>query len=249
MTADFHCHLDLYQDPYKVVSEVQRRNVAVLSVTTTPSAFRGTSRLAASSPRVQTALGLHPELAAEREHELPLFDQLVGETRFVGEVGLDGSRRFASDREVQRRVFEHVLRTCADVGGRVLTVHSRLAVDPVLSALTRVPGAGLPVLHWFTGTPQQAEAAVNAGCWFSVGPAMLATAKGIDLVQHVPRNRVLTETDGPFAIVDGSPAYPWHVDRAVELLAEAWGATTLDVTAQLDANFSRLISASVSPGT
>lgn len=37
------------------------------------------------------------------------------------------------------------------------------------------------------------------GCWFSVGPAMLQGARGTELVARMPRDRVLTESDGPFA--------------------------------------------------
>ena len=247
MTVDLHCHLDLYPNARDVVKEVQRRGITVLSVTTTPTAFRGTRRLTEACPQLKTALGLHPELAVEREHELALFDELLDETRFVGEVGLDGSRRFASTRDAQLRVFHHILRSCSDAGGRVLSIHSRSAVTPMLGALARVPGAGIAVLHWFTGSPQQAGVAVATGCWFSVGPTMLATAKGVELVRRVPRDRVMTETDGPFAAVDGGPAYPWHADRAVNLLAEAWELSTADTEAQLDVNFLRLVAASASP--
>ncbi|MDI6911237.1 Qat anti-phage system TatD family nuclease QatD [Nocardioides sp.] len=244
MTVDLHCHLDLYRNAVEVVAEVQRRGIAVLSVTTTPTAFRGTSRLAQGCPQVKTALGLHPELAGQREHELGLFDQLVAETRFVGEVGLDGSRRFAASRETQRRVFDHILRSCADAGGRVLSIHSRSAVAAVLDSLEAAPEAGIPVLHWFTGTARQAEAAVEAGCWFSVGPGMLQTPKSREILRLLPRTRILTETDGPFASTDGAPAYPWHVEHAIAALAELWDVSVSDTAAQLETNFADLIAAS-----
>jgi TatD DNase family protein len=244
VTVDLHCHLDLYRNAVEVVAEVQRRGIAVLSVTTTPTAFRGTSRLAQGCPQVKTALGLHPELAGQREHELGLFDQLIAETRFVGEVGLDGSRRFAASRETQRRVFDHILRSCADAGGRVLSIHSRSAVAAVLDSLEAAPEAGIPVLHWFTGTARQAEAAVEAGCWFSVGPGMLQTPKSRELLRLVPRTRILTETDGPFASTDGAPAYPWHVEHAIAALAELWDVSVSDTAAQLETNFADLIAAS-----
>lgn len=243
MTVDLHCHLDLYRNAPEVLAEVQRRGIAVLSVTTTPTAFRGTSRLAEACPQVKTALGLHPELAGQREHELDLFDKLLTETRFVGEVGLDGGRRFAATREAQRRVFDHILRSCADVGGRVLSIHSRSAAAVVLSSLAKAPGAGIPILHWFTGTAKQAEDAVEAGCWFSVGPGMLQTPKSRELVGLIPRERVLTETDGPFASLDGAQAYPWHVNRATVTLAELWEVSVRDAGARIKANFANLIAA------
>jgi TatD DNase family protein len=87
---DFHCHLDLYPNPLEVSREAERRGVYVLSVTTTPSAFLGTLKLTGTDSRVRTALGLHPEIAVAREVELPLFEKLLPQTMYVGEVGLAG---------------------------------------------------------------------------------------------------------------------------------------------------------------
>ena len=42
------------------------------------------------------------------------------------------------------------------------------------------------------------EEADRLGCWFSVGPAMLRSAKGRELTSRLPRGRILTESDGPF---------------------------------------------------
>src|ERR1035441_1290583 len=88
---DFHCHLDLYPNPLAIRDECDRRGMYVLSVTTTPSAWKGTSALAAPTKRIRTALGLHPQLAHERMSELALFDSYLPETRYVGEIGLDGA--------------------------------------------------------------------------------------------------------------------------------------------------------------
>jgi TatD DNase family protein len=238
---DFHCHLDLYPDPAAVAAAAQQEQVAVLSVTTTPSAFAGTATLANERPMIRTALGLHPELAQQRRHELALFDQLVATTPFVGEIGLDGSPRFAQSRTAQADVFAHILRSCADAGGRVLSIHSRGAVRPVLDALRAQPHAGTPVLHWFTGTVRQAEAAIELGCWFSVGAPMLMTAKGRELVTILPRDRMLTETDGPFAAREGRPVVPRDVADAVGLLAASWGTEASQAEDQIAVNLKALL--------
>ena len=220
--VDFHCHLDLYPDPRAVVEQIRRHGNPVLSVTTTPSAFKGTAALAAGNPTIRTALGLHPELAAARRHELALFDSLLHATRFVGEVGLDGSTRFKASRDQQAEVFHYILRSCAAAGGRILSVHSRAAVQQVLNALTQNPDAGTPVLHWFTGNAGQVRTAVAQGCWFSVNLPMLSNPSGRKLVGALPRDRVLTETDGPFTTRDGRTARPHDASAAVEGLALLW---------------------------
>jgi len=74
---DFHAHLDLYPDPAGAVELCRQSGTYVLSVTTTPSAWLGIKRLAKGSPRIRTALGLHPQVAHQRKRELSLFDTLL----------------------------------------------------------------------------------------------------------------------------------------------------------------------------
>ena len=119
---DFHCHLDLYPKPRQMVQECERRDLRVLSVTTTPSAWSGTSALATGSAGVRTALGLHPQLVHERKHELALFEQLLPGARFVGEVGLDGAPEFRRHWADQVAVFESILALCGAAGGRILSI-------------------------------------------------------------------------------------------------------------------------------
>jgi TatD DNase family protein len=220
----------------------QERQLYVLSVTTTPSAWRGTSALAEGARRVRTALGLHPQLAHERKGELALFERLLPETRYVGEIGLDGTpehRRYWND---QIDVFTRILTMCSSHGGRVLSIHSRRAVTGVLDHLDREPNAGTPVLHWFSGSFSELSRAVSFGCWFSVGPAMLTGGKGRALVSRMPKDRVLTETDGPFAQVEGRSASPWDAALAVMGLAEVWDMTKQEVERLLLENLLRLTS-------
>lgn len=238
---DFHCHLDLYANYQEVRQECDRRGMYVLSVTTTPSAWAGTSTLSQGSPRIRTALGLHPQLAAARKSELALFDELLLSARYVGEIGLDGAPAFKSSWQDQVSVFEHILDKCANAGGRVMSIHSRRASGPVLDCLERQPTAGTPVLHWFSGSLRDLDRAVSLGCWFSVGPAMLANEKGRALAKRMPPERVLTESDGPFGQVDRKPLFPWQVELALESLAEIWSVTPEDAHETLHVNLRKLL--------
>ena len=74
---DFHCHIDLYPDPLAVLDEVDARGNYVLAVTTTPKAWRGTKKLVGDRQRVRVALGLHPELVAQRYQAVPLLFGLL----------------------------------------------------------------------------------------------------------------------------------------------------------------------------
>jgi len=192
--------------------------------------------------RVRTALGLHPELAHERRSELPLFDALLPEAKYVGEIGLDRSPGTEGRWSTQEEVFRHILASCEKVGGRVMSIHSRRAASEVLDALEAFPRAGTPVLHWFSGTREQLRRAASLNCWFSVGPSMLRGQRGRDLLAHMPQDRVLTESDGPFGQVDARPALPTDVGEALKHLSKVWSVSRADAESRVADNFRRLVS-------
>lgn len=239
---DFHCHLDLFENPDAVASECEKAGVHVLSVTTTPKAWRKTSGLANNRKHIRTALGLHPQLAHERSGELPLLEAFLGETRYVGEIGLDGSPAYRSHAEIQLKVFERVLSASRSGGGRIFTIHSRGAAEAVISTLHRHQCASTAVLHWFSGTRTELDTATALGCWFSVGPAMLRSEKGRQLAARMPRDRLLTETDGPFAQDGKRPLRPPDVRMAVTQIAKLWSTGEQDVERQLNINLKELLS-------
>lgn len=239
MSIDMHCHLDLYPEPLKVVEECKQREIYVLSVTTTPKAWEGTCKLAGGSQRIRTALGLHPQIAHQRFQELELFDALLPNAKYVGEIGLDGGRDFKRHWDIQLKVFRHILSSVNHAGGRIMTIHSRASAATVLDELEGIDG--IPILHWFTGTTRQLKRAIDIGCWFSVGPAMLCTPKAVELVSMIPKDRILTETDGPFAKYNGKVLMPWECDIAQQQLANIWQCPIDHVIIQLKKNLKILL--------
>jgi len=238
---DFHCHIDLYQNATEIVKECNDRRIYVLAVTTTPSAWEGTSAFVKGNERIRVALGLHPELAHQRKSELEIFERLLPKARYVGEIGLDGTPELKVHWNDQMSVFRRILSACQKAGGRIMSVHSRRAVPDVLETLAAHPRAGIPVLHWYSGSKRDLQRAIDLGCWFSVGPAMLAGEKGRMLLAEMPKNRVLTETDGPFATVGTRAAVPWDVETMLPFMSELWGISPDQVGKQLRDNLRHLV--------
>lgn len=184
---------------------------------------------------------LHPQLAHERLNELELFDIILPETRYVGEIGLDGALEFRKCCDSQVAVFEHILLKCREAGGRIMSIHSRRASGEVLNFLETFAGAGTPVLHWFSGSLRDLDRAISLGCWFSVGPAMLSSKNGRTIASRLPRDRVLTESDGPFAQLNGEAVKPWQVDRAINVLGEVWSLPRQEVEQNIYRNLKCLL--------
>lgn len=241
--VDFHCHLDLYPDHQRLVWECERAEIATLAVTTTPKAWAGNQAAVKGACHVRVGLGLHPQLIAERAGELRLFETLLPTAKYVGEIGIDAGPRYFRSLEAQEAVFASILQRCAEQGGKVLTVHSVRSAKRVLDHVerSRLPPSVRVVLHWFSGTMAEAKRAADIGCYFSIGPGMLASPNGRKLASSLPLDRILTETDGPFVQVAGRIARPRDVSETVEELALTRSLETDEVRRQILTNLASLV--------
>ncbi|WP_419910356.1 Qat anti-phage system TatD family nuclease QatD [Hoeflea sp.] len=242
--VDFHCHLDLYPDHAAAVAQRERERVFTLTVTTTPKAFPRNKELADRTKYVRAALGLHPQLVAERAQELSIWKEYLPSTRYVGEVGLDAGRQFYASFEQQKFVFAEILSACAATGDKVLSVHSVRCAKVVLDTIdARLPvGRGRVVLHWFTGSASEARRAADMGCYFSINAAMLRNERSAALVRTLPKERILTETDGPFT--DNAPGGvgPADVKPARDGLAKLFQMGQNEIDVLISENLRELVS-------
>jgi TatD DNase family protein len=241
--VDFHCHLDLYPDHGAAVERCERERVFTLTVTNTPKAWPRNKELASTTHHVRAALGLHPQLVADRAGEIDLFEKLLPQTRYVGEVGLDASPRFYRSFPLQKEIFARMLSLCSAAGNKIISIHSVRATATVLEMIERImpPPRGRVVLHWFTGTAAEARRAVDLGCYFSVNAEMLASDKRATITRTLPLTRILTETDGPFTQIHSRQAVPSDVSVAVEGLAQLHRVPVDVLSARILSNLKRLL--------
>lgn len=241
--VDFHCHLDLYPDMEAVYRKCGNLGCETLAVTTTPKAFSRNQLYARQFQNIHVALGLHPQAVASRASEVEIFEKLIASTRFVGEVGLDASRAHYSSFEIQKKVFDRILKACFDNGGKILSIHSARCAKHVLDAIEQ-SGAHKNcdiVLHWFSASRSEIRRAVDMGCWFSVNSTLLKTDAGNRLLATIPENRLLTETDGPFIEVEGRPILPGEVGETVARIADHLKMEPLRIRALIHENVMNLL--------
>ena len=164
------------------------------------------SQLAVDFPFIRFAVGLHPWwVSADKgclAEELRAFDAALSETHYVGEVGLDFSKRRIATRDAQLCAFRHIAGACAKAGGKVLSIHCVKAYDDALSILksSGCLASCTCIFHWFSGSFPQLAQAVDAGCFFSVSARMLETKKGREYAKAIPLQKLLLETDAPAAV-------------------------------------------------
>ena len=233
---DAHCHVDLYPDYAALIEETETARIYTIAVTNTPSVFRHCLALTEGKRFIRTALGLHPQLVRERHSELALMSDLLGQTKYVGEVGLDFVTQDDQERALQLRVFSEILEKCADVGNKVLTIHSRRAAAEVVDMI----GSSYPgkiILHWYSGSPKVLERAISYGFYFSINTSMINSAKGREIVKQIPRDRLLTESDGPFVKANGRSARPSDMVRVIEGLSDIFGLERIQTASSIYENF------------
>ena len=238
--VDTHCHLDLYPDPAHTVQEINRIGLHVIAVTNAPFVFQAMQALAGDSGLIHPSIGLHPELVKSHGSQLSTLIERLQDVRFVGEVGLDYSERNEHERRQQRRVFESILQKCQALGDKIVSIHSRRAVNDVID-MVGFGFRGTAILHWFSGTEKQLAAAHRNGLYFSVNPAMVLANSGRRLIAAMHPSRVLTETDGPFIDVDGKAALPSDVEVVIKHLANLWNTSEEEVIERIYDNYLRAI--------
>lgn len=223
--VDYHCHLDLYPDFENIIEECEKNQIHTLAVTTTPKAFPRNFALIANKEYVRAALGLHPQLVASRANEIEIWKEYFDETRFIGEIGLDAGTQYFKSFELQKTVFKTILDSCANSREKILSIHSIRSAPIVLEMLERssVLKRNRVVIHWFSGDSSNLQRAVNLGCYFSVNSEMMKNARSRELLKQIPLNKLLTETDGPFTLINQVPYRPINVSKTVEMLAAVLG--------------------------
>ena len=240
MSVDAHCHIDLHPNPKETFEALIADEVLVVAVTTTPAAFKGSSRFMDATSGIFPAVGFHPEVVGSRPNDLKLMNNYIQKVQWVGEIGLDGSKRFSDSYSQQKLAFEKILSECQLAGGRTLSIHSRNAADDVLDCLGRHPSAGVAVLHWFSGTEKQLRRAIEADCYFSVNDQMLSTNKGRNVLSKIPLDRLLTESDAPFASSKSKLSISDRIRECEKVIAETLGKKQHAIVRSIEENFHRI---------
>lgn len=235
---DLHCHLDLYPNPIELAHKVNQLCDFTLLVTTSPKAWLETSKRMNEFQNIKVALGLHPEIAHTKANELFLLVENIKHTRYIGEIGIDGSPSYRHTLELQTKIFETIIKECDN---KIISIHSRGAVKEVLNILVKYPNCGKPILHWYSGNLTELKTAINLGCRFSINLLMIKTKKGKEIIGKIPKELVLLETDGPFTSLNNNFLYPWDTKNIIPYLCEIWEVNEDVCLTQLNKNLNNLL--------
>jgi len=250
MLVDSHCHLNFPELAGRVDEALalmrENRVTHALCISVTLQEFPQVRALAERYPQIYASVGVHPDYAdvpVVTEQELvALADH--PKVVAVGETGLDYYRiKGGSDWQRERfRTHIRAARRCA----KPLVIHMRDAADDTLRIMQdeRAGEVG-GVMHCFTGSWKEAQAAIELG--FLISFSGIVTFKNAtalrEVARQVPLERMLIETDSPFLApvpYRGKTNEPGLVRYVAEEIARLRQVSLEEVAGVTSANFFRL---------
>ena len=236
---DVHCHIDQFKKPFEIAQRAEREKIITIGVTSLPEHFElGYSHLT-SFKRVRLALGYHPMLVGKKTFDENLFRSLAAKTSYIGEIGLDFSEKDTSIRQSQIDILDKIFKIVND-RPRFISLHSRKAEKILFDALInhKIKKA---VFHWYSGPLNLIDNIVSAGHFFSINPAMINSKNGKKIIERIPADRILTESDGPYVMTKGKPAEPKDVRLIIERLKSIWNKSFDEIDQIVQRNFRTII--------
>lgn len=195
-------------DPNTVACEAAAMGLGLFDCGVDPRDFATANKRASTSPYIIAGAGLHPWWIADGRcgaAEVNLLCELASRERFIGEVGLDFSPRFAGTEGIQMQAFERLCQTLSrhPLPNRALSIHAVRAAGAAMDILESngllkdTPNSPTIIFHWFSGSSDELIRARHAGSFFSINERMLATKRGREYARQIPLDRLLLENDAP----------------------------------------------------
>jgi TatD DNase family protein len=200
--------------------------------------------LAQSCKKIKVALGFHPlsidEDLSEALKELGRIKTLVNNNVVaIGEIGLDYYHvKEKNLQELQREIFKRYLQLAKELKLPVI-VHARNAGSAVLDMLESF--SGTVILHCFEASAKNIEIAIKKGYYFTIPASVERQELFQRLVEMVPLDKMLTETDAPYqGPIKGVSAKPSDIRFALKYIAKAKGLDEHEVENIILSNYLRV---------
>jgi TatD DNase family protein len=196
-------------------------------------------------------MGFHPDWVQLGDQDLEQVETQVAahHSRLValGEVGLpwyclEGATDAAGFMTRGRQRLNRLLALAERYDLPVIVHAPHGAAVGALAAL-KARGIERAVFHWHKAPAEVTRDIVDAGYLVSVTPEVVYRERDRALVEAVPLESLLVESDGPWPYQGefaGVPSGPWLVSRVAEEVAKIKGLPVDEVTYQISANTCQL---------
>ena len=248
---DVHTHIQFaaFKDDYEaVIQRALNKNIWLVNVGTQKDTSARAVEIAEKfSEGVYAAIGLHPihteksyhdpqELGGdkgltsrEEDFDYDYYKKLAAHPKVlaIGECGLDYYRiKSPESKTKQEKSFRTQIELAIELQ-KPLMIHCRQAFEDlvkVLSSYFLIHNSGnAGVVHFFSGTTEDAKKLLDLGFSFSFGGVITFVRDYDEAIKYIPLEKIVLETDAPYVapvLYRGKRNEPVFVEEAAKKLAE-----------------------------
>ena len=238
---DTHAHYDdisFDEDREELLREIKSNGVAlILNCASSYESIEKTYNLTIENDFIYGALGIHPENADEFnedvENEIINLIKKNEKILAIGEIGLDYYWEENPPKEVQKDVFRKQMQLAERLNLPVV-IHDRDAHGDTLEIIKEFPNV------------EFAMECIKLGYYIGIGGVVTFknAKKVIEVVNEIPMDRLLVETDAPYMAPTpnrGKRNKSDYIEHIIEQIAIIKNLDSKSVNIQTNKNFYNLI--------
>lgn len=237
MFFDTHTHANFNafkNDSQEVIERALKNNVWLVNVGSQASTSKRAVKMAQNYQEgVYAAVGLHPSHLEDESFDEKFYLELAKNVKVVaiGECGLDYFRS-PSEAEItkQKEIFIKQIELARELN-KPLILHCRPsigiqdayedAIGIIENCKWKIKNCENGVAHFFSGSKEIAQKFLDLGFYISFAGPITFAPEYKKIVEFIPINKILIETDAPFAAPTphrgrrNEPAYVEFVARQI----------------------------------
>lgn len=259
--VDVHCHLthEMYKNNIKeVIVRAKKKGIkAILVSGVNPAENRKIIEFCRQDEILKPSLGIYPidalglskgdtglkrnEGKIDLDKEFKFIEENLNQIYAIGEIGMD----FYWDKEhhiKQEENFRKIIRFAIKVK-KPIVIHSRKAEKECIQILSQeIKNNEIPVIqHCFSGNKKLIKQSLELGHYFSIPPVIVRLQHFQMLVEMVPIEQLLTETDAPWlSPVQEEKNEPAYVIESIKKIAEIKGISIKETADAIWKNFEKI---------
>lgn len=233
--VDTHFHLDMYKNYNELFNYINEHEQYTLCMTNSPGVFYSCMNMFEQSKYIKFAIGFHPLNSNLRKKDMNDFIKLLPKTEYVGEIGLDFSKKNGLEYNDQIVFFDTIVKESAK-NNKLMSIHIRKAEKEAFSIIDKYKPKRC-IIHWYSGSIEYQKKFEDIGCYFSINANMM---NNFDLIKELSTDRILIESDGPYSNVNGKKYRPQLLEAEYEYISNSLGISNLKEIVY--SNFYKLLS-------
>jgi TatD DNase family protein len=244
MYIDAHTHLDFFgENIEKAIEDINKNEILTLANSMNIESYIKNKEYSKKSKFINPCFGIHPWKAAEYKGNLEDLVPYIEKSELIGEIGLDFF--WVEDKstyEAQRKIFNFILKESIK-RNKFVSIHTKGAEEEIYNALKR-NNYNKAIIHWYSGEISTLEKYIELGCYFTISVDIGYSEKTNEVLDKIPLNRLLIETDGPTALewVNGEYGYPMAIIDVAKKVSNYKNIELNELLKNIEGNYIRIIS-------